>query len=388
MTEKYLQFIWRNKRLKTFEFTTKENVSIRIIDFGLFNAFNAGPDFQHGCIEIDQVKLYGHIEIHVKSSDWVKHKHHLDKNYDNVILHVVHENDYDVVQNGLRIPTIELKKMIDYKHYAQFLKKQLRRATFPCEMGIKNLDVFHLNRMKISALTQKFQEKNKLLQQFGLKNDKEIIYNLFGMAFSMSVNKNAFLHLMQKVSYSSIEDLSPQKKKSLILTESGLLQRKKSGKQELWNFKGTRPPSFPMVRVNQFANLVAHFSFELTFCDQSPIELLATFKSLINKIDFSASNGKRNLSKKMIDLLIINALCPFLWYLGEKKEDERFMDKAIQVLELLPPENNTIIARWKKIEIHPKNAFDSQSLLALYRYFCNQKKCLSCDVGEKLLNIN
>ena len=32
-----------------------------------------------------------------------------------------------------------------------------------------------------------------------------------------------------------------------------------------------------------------------------------------------------------------------------------------------------------------KNAFDSQSLLSLYQYYCSRKKCLTCAVGNKLL---
>ena len=108
---------------------------------------------------------------------------------------------------------------------------------------------------------------------------------------------------------------------------------------------------------------------------------------MMDEIDFSASNGKKNLTKRMVDLLIINTLTPFLWYLGEKNENEKLKDKAFDVLELLPSENNNIITQWKKINVYPKNAFDSQSLLALYRYFCSQKKCLSCNIGQRVLNL-
>ena len=374
-------------RFNSFQFTSQQNEKIQVLDFGMYNAFNAGPDFKHGAITIDGIEMHGQIEMHVKSSDWLKHKHHKDRQYNNVILHVVYENDIEIVQNGVKIPTIEIKNQIDHAHFAQYTKKQFNRLDFPCEHGLSEVDEFHMNAMKIDAITKKLDNKIDLLLELGLESEQEILYNLFGLSFSMSVNKNAFLHLMNNVPYSSMRNIANKKKAQLIMSESGLLQKDSNHVQEFWHFKGTRPSSFPTIRVNQFALLVASLSFEFSFLHSDAKSIVYSFKQMVSEIDFSASNGKKNLTNKMIDLLIINALVPFVWYLGGVKEDEIFKEKAMDILELLPPESNSITNRWKKINIKPKNAFDSQSLLALYRYFCNQKKCLSCNVGQKVLNI-
>ena len=68
-----------------------------------------GPDFSCGIVEIDDLVFYGSIEIHVKSSDWYRHQHQNDSAYNNVILHVVYEYDKPIFQNGVLLPTIELK---------------------------------------------------------------------------------------------------------------------------------------------------------------------------------------------------------------------------------------------------------------------------------------
>ena len=44
----------------------------------------------------DFVTSYVFFEIHVKASDWYKHKHHFNQSYDTVILHVVYEADVEV----------------------------------------------------------------------------------------------------------------------------------------------------------------------------------------------------------------------------------------------------------------------------------------------------
>ena len=48
-------------------------------------------------------------------------------------------------------------------------------------------------------------------------------------------------------------------------------------------------------------------------------------------------------------------------------------------------EKNYITRRWNSVGVVIKNAFDSQALLSLNKYYCSQKKCLSCMVGKKAL---
>lgn len=92
MNEKYLHFIWKNKRLPLHQIQTTDGKEIQILDVGLHN-HQAGPDFFNGKIKLEGVVHQGNIEMHVKSSDWNLHKHQLDPAYNNVILHVVYLHD-------------------------------------------------------------------------------------------------------------------------------------------------------------------------------------------------------------------------------------------------------------------------------------------------------
>ena len=72
--------------------TDVSGVGIRIISRGEWN-HEAGPDFKNAKIcRLGQI-FRGDIELHRKSSDYIRHGHLSDAAYDQVILHVVEEND-------------------------------------------------------------------------------------------------------------------------------------------------------------------------------------------------------------------------------------------------------------------------------------------------------
>ena len=63
-------------------------LNVRVIHPGQYNS-HQGPDFLQGKCRIDETTFVGHIELHIRASDWNRHLHQFDPNYENVILHVV-----------------------------------------------------------------------------------------------------------------------------------------------------------------------------------------------------------------------------------------------------------------------------------------------------------
>jgi hypothetical protein len=51
----------------------------------------------------------------------------------------------------------------------------------------------------------------------------------------------------------------------------------------------------------------------------------------------------------------------------------------------MPAEQNQLIAGWKRIGISVKKASGSQALIELKKQFCDQRKCLECEIGKHLL---
>lgn len=73
-------------------FTLLNGASLRVLSPGRWNRM-PGPDFRNAKLEVNGKMLYGDIEVHGKTSDWISHGHGGDPAYDNVILHVVRRDD-------------------------------------------------------------------------------------------------------------------------------------------------------------------------------------------------------------------------------------------------------------------------------------------------------
>ncbi|HKH61203.1 MAG TPA: DUF2851 family protein, partial [Flavitalea sp.] len=92
MTERLLQYIWQFQYFNKNELQLSTGESLQIIHRGQWN-LHQGPDFMEASIKIGETKWIGNIELHVQSSDWFRHAHQHDKNYKNIVLHVVWLHD-------------------------------------------------------------------------------------------------------------------------------------------------------------------------------------------------------------------------------------------------------------------------------------------------------
>ena len=87
----------------------------------------------------------------------------------------------------------------------------------------------------------------------------------------------------------------------------------------------------------------------------------------------------------MCNNIIINSVIPLLYTYGKMIPDQTVLKKSISWLEQMPAEQNQLMAGWKRIGISVKKASGSQALIELKKQFCDQRKCLECEIGKHLL---
>lgn len=419
MKESFLYYLWEN-RLITGTLKTTSGVPVEIINPGFRNT-DSGPDYLEAKIKIGGQLWAGHVEIHVRTSDWNRHGHQYDKAYQNVVLHVVHEND----ANANSIPVLELKGHFDASLYNRYESFMAARHWITCERHLEEAPDFTKNvwleRMAIERLQEKARNVSKML--YSNKFDwEETLYQLLLRYFGMKVNNEAFETLARLLPLKTLLKHADNliQVEAMLLGCAGFLEignnedypqllkrefavmRSKFNlltmPLERWKFLRMRPVNFPTVRLAQLAEMIHQKG--CLFSKIKEAENMLEIKTLFNvtaseywdtHFRFGTSNSPtrpKHLGEGTSNVLIINVVIPVLFCYGQFHKDQSYCDKALRFLEDIPVEDNTIIRHFAAIGMTAQNAMQSQALLHLYTRYCQRKRCLECSIGNILLQSN
>ncbi len=419
MSEELLQYIWKYQLFCQKTYIADTGEKIKILHIGEQN-LDSGPDFTDARIQIEDTIWAGNCEVHLSSSDWIKHNHENDKAYNSVILHVVLKNDTEIkTKKGRMIPTIKLDYNLQIEeNYNKLLRSE---RWIPCAEEIGKTERFIISQWLTKLTVERLENRSEEVINFLDKtknNWEDAFYRFLTRSFGFKVNAVPFEMLSQSV---SIKILAKQKNnlnqiEALLFGQSGLLKdpldeysqnllkeyqflQKKYAlnpiEAHLWKFLRIRPFNFPTVRIAQFAALINSSSGLLSKILEAKniIDLENLFKVSAssywdNHFNFGLKSAikPKILTADSIHLLLVNAVIPFIFVYGKAKNIPYYKDKAISFLEELSAEDNSIIKSWKKLGIKPKNAFETQAMLQLKNMYCQKKRCLDCAIGNKLIS--
>jgi hypothetical protein len=85
-------------------------------------------------------------------------------------------------------------------------------------------------------------------------------------------------------------------------------------------------------------------------------------------------------------LLIINLVCPFLTCYAQYTGDTTLAELAVDILEKLPPEKNSLVETKKKAGISIHSAYDSQAVIQLDTAYCKPRRCIECQIGRHYIS--
>ncbi len=420
MTERLLQFIWQFQYFNKQALVAADGSVLQILHPGSLNT-NQGPDFSQAKIKIANTVWAGNIELHVKASDWNVHQHSSDKNYSNIILHVVWQNDEAIKHtNGQEIVTLELQPyvpVIMLQKYDQLMQSQ---GFIPCESYLPVLSGIAWFSWKERLAIERLMRKAKdVLALYDESNNhwEEVFWWMLAKNFGIPVNADVFLRVARSVSINILAKHKNQlhQLEALLLGQAGLLNgdftedypimlqkeyrflSKKYSLQPVNQqpaFLRMRPANFPTVRLAQLA-MIIHQSSHL-FSRMKEASNVAELQSLLNvtandywhyhyKLDEASDYSPKKLGKQMVNNIIINTVIPVLFAYGVNRNEQRFKDMPVKWLLQLPPELNNITRKWKEKEVLNQNALDSQALIELKKNYCDKRLCLDCAVGNKLI---
>jgi hypothetical protein len=421
MKEDLIQFVWRSKLLFSKNLRTTTGESIEILNTGNLNT-NQGPDFLFAKIKIDEILWVGHVEIHVKSSDWNMHQHEDDPNYQNTILHVVWIHDKEINWSGRIIPSIELKDWIHpdlLSNYEVLMNNQQR---IPCQHLLGNISQLvkstQIERMMMERMEEKTEKCKTELAQLQW-NWEAILFHKIAHYIVAPVNSDAMDQLCQRLPYELIIKLihDPFQLAAMFLGTAGFLEddseddyrrslfmefiylQKKFGIHSMssfeWKLLRLRPSHFPPLRIAQLCSLLSNH--QGLFSQFLEVERVSELYELLEgeppeywNIHYmfgkkTAKVKKPSLGRQTKDIIIINAICPLLFAYGSIYGKDTYMEKAINYLQKIKPERNHIGHMWKNFNFVFNHAGHSQGGIHLFQNYCTYKKCTSCSIGNEIL---
>lgn len=421
MNEALLQLIWKHKLLGQLRFAGTKNESIEIQSIGEHNQ-DSGPDFFNSKVCIDGVVLAGNVELHIKTSDWLKHQHQQNKAYDNLILHVVYEHDIELKQNEkYNVSVIELKPYIKPNLIEQYKSLQNSKQQIACGKTVTTVpDIIWkpwLDRLAISRLELKVNYLEHLFE-FTNQNYEDVLYILLCRNFGFKINNDAFELLAKSLSYTVLKKYCHNQiqVEALLFGTAGFLEEpfeddypkllqnefeflKHKHKlipleKTIWKFAKTRPVNFPTIRISQLANLIGKQQSLFHLLETKPgIKELRMFFDINTstywqdhfKFDNKAETSLKPLGDNAFEIIVINTVIPFLFFYSKKTFNDELSDYALNLLSHLNPEDNVKTKNYSSLGINIENALESQALIQLYDSFCSKKACLNCRVAEYLL---
>lgn len=419
--EDLLHYVWKLQYYNFSDLLTTDEEPIQILHPGYHN-YDSGPDFSEGKIKLNDIEWNGNIEIHIKSSDWVKHNHGIDLAYDNVILHVVYEEDEKIVRkDGSVIPCIELKGRIPGRMFRNYFRLQGAEQWIPCEKMVSDIPDITKSLWMDTLIVDRLEQKSKEIIQLLEFTNYDWEYCLFiqlGKYFGAKVNTVGFEQTCKSISLDKVvkNRFDPFILESLFHGQAGFLQSNfeedypKALKKEyayiqhkyrleplsprVWKFFRLRPSSFPTIRMAQFSsfNLKHQGLFSYIMEARSIKDLYALFDLEIPDywedhyvFDKVSERQTKSIGTDFKNVIIMNALLPFIFVYGRSRKETIYSEFAIELMSQMPAENNKVIRNWSKLGLKPRNAVESQALLQLKNQYCSQSRCLQCAIGHQLM---
>ena len=426
MKEEFLHYLWKYSLFDGDKLLDNQGNKIYVINPGEYNR-DSGPDFFNARIKTGGIEWAGNIELHIKASDFLNHRHNTDPSYDNLILHVVAENDRKVFNSrGEELPTVVLS--FDPQLFERYTCLVNNPFIIACQEDIRILDTLLIRSWLGSLVIERLQGKaDYIMKEYASTgNDwEETFYRLLSRYFGFRVNTEPFGMLASALPFRIIRKHSDNifQIEALLFGTAGMLEeglfreavndnyflalikeyKILSAKYSLkplhgwiWKFARLRPANFPTIRISQLAAMLSVtgglFSRTLESSDITSLRSLFEVRaSEYWNSHFVFGRKGRSMPKcsgsQAADILLINAVIPLLFVYGKSRDSGLICERALSFLEDIGPEDNSVIREWQRSGLIADSAFSSQALLQLRNEYCKRRRCLECRIGAKLIGM-
>ncbi len=260
-SEDILQWIWEEQLFDPRALQTSEGSVIEILDSGTLNKTD-GPDFLNARIRIDGILWMGSVEIHLKAKGWKQHGHHYDEKYNQVVLHVVAENNPATVKrkDGGSIPTLNLLPYLP-ENLHHFIGNIADSNQLPCASEVSFISEEAFQEQIAKAHHEYLEKKSNDFLKFYNPNlipskawKEALILSIFD-GFGITHNRESMVELGR---WFLAQDVAEHNEQVIIQGAQNFAGFGADISHLKWNYKGVFPANHPKVRIPHAVRFAIH----------------------------------------------------------------------------------------------------------------------------------
>jgi hypothetical protein len=439
LREEDLAHLWEGQRFPPGALRTRDGRPLQVVYRGRRNG-GPGPDFVDAIIADDRGRLLkGDVELHVRASAFWGHGHHRDSRYDNLVLHVVFDDDSGedtLLACGRRAAVVALAPWVARR--AGQLRLWLVQPSLweePCRQAVPRLGWPAVQETLARLGRMRFRQKQSRFA-LALRRDgaNQVLYEGLLRALGYSRNQEAFGYLARLLPYERLrnvlsEDGGPLAAEALLLGSAGLLPSQRGlaaaadpyveelerlwavrpGSRvpaELWSLQGMRPENQPARRLAAACPLLLRWPSLLASLRElpdersggSPQRLIAAWRVAADGFWRSHHDlaGERTgrptgalLGRGRALELLVNVILPFAAAWAEAHDLDGLLRRANAAFLRLPRPGSYGATRFLEAALRPppgqrghRNACYQQGLLYLHQRYCAEGECCICPLSE------
>ena len=375
--------LWQNADRLASGLVTQDGRRLKVLYPGRRSS-SAGPDFRDCVLSTDSGDIVvGDVEVHVNAGGWRAHGHHVDSNYNGVVLHVV------LAPSGGSTTTLESRAEAPVAAIGVVPQKE---DVEPRRRVDEDTSVSALQGKLDRAGDERFRSKaGGYAMELESGDVEQVLYAGIMEALGYSVNRRPFAALAASVPMVRLRDLRDEPGetrllaiRAMLVSAAGLMSLvspedekrfrgvlkdlpKVAQIAEPWRTFRVRPSNHPLRRIEGTAVLIDRALDEGFLSIATRTARGRKHRSLINLFTAPPFIGESRARE-----ITVNVVLPFLYAWGGVARDRELSSACKEIFQRMPGlADNEITREMKRLlpsGVDTRGARRQQGLIHLYKH--------------------
>ncbi|MCY4529971.1 MAG: DUF2851 family protein [Chloroflexi bacterium] len=377
--------LWQNADRLASGLVTQDGRRLKVLYPGRRSS-SAGPDFRDCVLSTESGDIVvGDVEVHVTEGGWSAHGHHVDSNYNSVVLHVV------LRPNGRATTTLESRAEAPVAAIG-VASRHVEAEPEPKRSTEAELTVSALQARVDRAGDDRFRSKaDGYRMELETGDAEQVLYAGIMDALGYSENRRPFVALAHRVPIARLRALRSEPHatrllaiQAMLVSASGLMSSASQADEERfravlkglpvvekidepWKVFRVRPTNHPLRRIEGAAVLIDRA------LDEGLVSVLArtvrrgTHRPVIDLLSVPPFIGESRARE-----IAVNVVLPFMYTWGGITRDRELRSWSMELFRKMPGlADNEITREMKRLlpsGVETRGARRQQGLIHLYRH--------------------